>query len=231
MHPFVSSFIGEIQRLGASLPAQYRDPAFVGAALLGGLTAYDLARGLGAHTYISPKEIEGKKGESVDAKVAAAELLKDKVFEKPVMVVTSPEDVEVMLKDSAINFMNRGAIRTAALRAVEHHTNAFALKGKERLYLILPPHVNPRALEHEIGHLLDNAPPAGMFMRLLGTLFKPAHEHVVMQPERKAWEAAEPSKLQEKALGTYESGFHRKRAILAGQLSAMLLSQLAGGKA
>jgi hypothetical protein len=37
MHPFVSSFIGEIQRLGASLPAQYRDPAFVGAALLGGL--------------------------------------------------------------------------------------------------------------------------------------------------------------------------------------------------
>lgn len=226
--PLLSSFVEEAKRLGAKLPPSLKNPYSVAGMLAGGLAAYDVSRGLGLHSAVIPEEIRGG-GRGVDAKKWVAHALKGTHLSKPVLAVTTPGDITEMLKDSKFGLLERTMLQIAAKRIVTAGSNAGALKGNEKFYLVMPPVVNPRVAEHEFGHLLDDSSSSSVLMRFLSMFFKAAHEKAVMVPERKAWEEARKTPLKEKALDTYESGFHRRRAGIAGRLSALLMMAAASG--
>lgn len=226
--PLLSSFAEEAKRLGAKLPTSLKDPYSVAGMLAGGLAAYDISRGLGLHNVVTSEEIKGD-GRGVDAKKWVARALKGTHLAKPVLAVTTQDDIAEMLKDSKFGLLELTMLQIAARRIVAAGSNAGALKGSEKFYLVLPPVVSPRVAEHELGHLLDDSSSSGSLMRFLSLFFKAAHEHNTMVPERKAWEAARKTPLKEKALDIYESGFHRRRAGIAGKLSALLMMAAASG--
>lgn len=228
MDAISSGFYGELAKLGFDIPAPMKSGGYVAGSLLAGLAVHDMIRGSSLKTDIAPAVIKGlEEGTQVISKEWVQKLLKDQPLDRPVKVVTTPEEMEEMLQDPKFNFVTRYLIRGFAKQIIEKGVNAAVIKGKKQDYLVVPEKANARVIEHEVGHLRDFASGAykepGIIGSILAGVWKPSFEKHVLERERRAWKYTKPTPLAEEAVETYESAFHRNRAKQMASSSAGMI--------
>lgn len=127
--------------------------------------------------------------------------------------------------------------------------NAAMLPGLSKQYVLSRPRELPEVLDHELGHAADfrekklthkNMGPYDA--TFIGSLYRPRYDKETMSAEIEAWRRAPDSpykkKIEEAALGTYDTAFHRDRGELLTGLASigamvtanMLLSKLGADK-
>lgn len=227
MEKFAEAFEAELKKLGFAIPAYMMSPGYIVGSLLAGIVINDMLKGGSIVHKMGPEVIKGEKGDQVRAADWVKKLLKKEPLEQPTKVVTTKKDVDQMVKDPKFGFLTRSALRDAAEKIIDKGTNAAVIRGEKRDYVILPKKVNPRVVEHEIGHLRDFATPEysdpSFLRRLLAAFWKPTHEKTIMERERRAWKYAEPTPIAKGALKTYEQGFYKGRAQVLAPLVLGLL--------
>jgi hypothetical protein len=184
------------------------------------------------------KAIKGKDGHKlVDVETYMRER------DPTVVVINSSQKISKMLPDLAPKYR---AGMEAALTLYFHTgaTNAFAFKGKKHGYIIGHGKLPVAIVEHEYGHIvdfrkkgivMDGSPRMGMYItgafnRFMQQVWKPSFKKGIYAMERAAWDESKPvgdrhAEIREKALGTYEKGFHKSRAkrlITAAALTTLL---------
>lgn len=229
MGGFSSAFENELDKLGFALPAYMKDPRYIFGSVLAGLVIGDMLKREALPVGVTREMILGRGKGRVEAKKWVAGLLKKEPTDKPVEVVTNRKEVAEMLRDPKFGLLARVLIGAQATSIVEEGGNAAALQGTKKDYIIVPPQLNPRVTEHELGHIRDIAAGhdrPGVLKSLIGMFWKPTYEKEVMGRERRAWEYAKPTPLAEKAVKTYERGFHTRRA---KTLAPLALNLILGG--
>jgi hypothetical protein len=224
----VGAMAGPAKRILSSPGVQAAAVPAVAGVGLGVLSLYDLlkARGL-TREPITSEELQGigPGRKQVDAEKYIKEMEKAHPTERPLVPVTSSRDVSKMVRDpSAKNPLLKVVLKTKAKKVHKDKSNAFMFPGKEKDYIVVPEKVNPRVVEHEVGHAWDieGKPEKGLLHRLhlaLGKLWKPAYQKTKMEPEERAWEAAKKTPSRERALKSYEAAFHKSRGRLAGRIA------------
>jgi len=182
--------------------------------LFGGLAVYDFFKGRSLPT-VTKKDLEGRGAERVDARAWLAVLLKKKPLKEPPVVVTKFSQLERPLKRTDFSTLEKSMIRKMAKQVLEHGTNAFVLPAQGRDIIVIPPKIHKHVVEHELGHVRDFAKrpwkKPGILKSMLASVWKPTYRKLVMEREERAWKHTKAKKLKEKALGSYERGFHYGR--------------------
>lgn len=223
------AFSDELSKVGFALPALFTDPVHLLASALGGVAIYDILRGTAIPGYVdlgSSKE----EGKQVVSKQLVEQLVKNAPLKKPVKVVENDADIEAMIKDLGMiqRLLAASNLRRFSKAILRDKKNAAVVRGKTNDYVIIPEKVGARVVEHEIGHLIDLSRPdykgPGVLTGLLSAFWKPAHRKAIMEREERAWEHTKKTPLREKALATYERGFHSMRSKLLSQLAGTLMA-------
>jgi len=217
---FATGFREELQKVGFAIPPAALSvgvPVAIGTAL-SGLALYDYLKGKKLDPKLTKEFITGKKGEEVTARKAIKELLEERPLIRPVVPVTTSKAVEKMVKDPKFGFFTRSILEEQANKIVNKAVNAAVIQGEDKDYVVIPKKVHPSVVEHEVGHLQDFARKIenpGFIRRLFSLVWKPEYDKQVLERERRAWNYAKKTPKREKALASYESGFHRSRSGLA----------------
>lgn len=227
----VGSIAGPVQRIIASPGVQAAAVPAVAGLGFGALSLYDLlrAREIGKDK-VTPEEVQGigRGRKQVDAKEYVKEMEKTRPSDRPLIPITSNKEISKMTKDPASrNPPLKSILKDKAKRVHKKKSNAFMFPGKERDYIVVPEKVNPRVVEHEVGHAWDIKDKAnkGLLKKLhkaFGLLWKPAFKKTVLGPEERAWKAAKKTPSRERALKSYEAGFHRRRGKMVGKMAIPL---------
>jgi len=193
--------------------------AIAAGAALAGLAVYDFFKGLSLPT-LDTKDLAGKGAERVKTVKHISSLLKEQPLKRPPVVVTEYEQLESALKGVSYSMFEKDMIRRFAKQVLTSKDNAFVVPDKKKDIIIIPPEIHKHVVEHELGHVRDFAEKAyerpGFLTSILSLLWKPTYNKTVMEREQRAWDYTKARKMREKALGSYERGFHFGRAPLAG---------------
>lgn len=239
MSHFTRGFFSELDKLGFDVVTALKAAALPGAvgAILGGLSVYDLLTGSRIPSELSSEDIRGvtRKGQpQVTARPWIRAMMKEQPLQKDkVDIITTKAGIDRMMADKTFNVLQKKMLKNMAERIIESGSNAGVVKG-EKFYVVVPKKAAARAVEHEVGHVREIASgrdvEPGFLKRLLSAVWKPTHEKVVMGPEKGAWTHARKrgTPLEQHALGTYEKGFHRRRAFLSGVPAISLLGSAIG---
>lgn len=267
----LSSFCLELQKEASiSDVAEYviKNPWTVpatGAALSGGLAAYDLirARKHAGHynairraMYDDEGHVDAKEYlEAIDPTVKVVSSIADAQSFAQDEILARPESQAAIahLDDLAKNDVKREVIKSFVSSFVIPGTNVGAVRGLKGDYILTPPKAPPAILEHELGHIRDfreknirmlpEDEKANPYIQrpLLQRLWKPSYMRGQYKAETEAWDRADSAtkdyaNLRERALGTYETNFHRRRGALAAALaaglgSAAVLNKVGGWRA
>jgi hypothetical protein len=240
------SFAAEMDKIGFNMQALLQGasqtlgrggvPLAVGAGGAG-LALYDYLKARKIKGDVFVEDIAGKTrgSKKVDAKEYVKELEKEIPGDRKLVSVSTKKDVAKVVNDPRFKkSILRPVLKEKITKTVVKGDNAAMVSGKKRDYIVSPETVNPRVLEHEVGHARDNAGKAvsigDVLKGLLGRVWKPTYRKHTMAREERAWEAARPSPLRQRALATYERGFHTGRGRFARRVAVPAL--LAGiGKA
>lgn len=236
------AFAAELDKLGFSMQG-----LLAGAAQTLGKGGVPLAigaagGGLALHDYLKARKIKGdvyiedilgktRGAKQVDAKEYVKELEKTIPGDRKLVSVSTKKDVPKLLNDPRFKkSILKPVLKERAERYIKGY-NAAMVAGKNRDYIVSPEKVNPRILEHEVGHARDEAGKSltlgAILKNLLGKVWKPTYRKEVMGREEKAWKAARPTPLRPRALATYERGFHTHRGkIMRGVAAGGLISGL-----
>jgi hypothetical protein len=191
-----------------------------------GVAAYDYIRGKTFPT-LTAEDIRSAGRDQVDSVKWAHKLLEMKPLKKPPIIITSVNEIDPMIQD-----LDLGRYRKQVVNIVKSVTedakDALAVDGEKHDYLILPAKVGRAVVEHEIGHLRAKEEkkdePATFIDRMAALFWKPSYRKTTIGPEESAWGYVKDApELQRKALGTYESAFHKQRSSVLGHLGAALL--------
>jgi hypothetical protein len=232
-----NAFIAELEKFGFNMSGLLAGAAqFIGkggvplavGASGAGLALYDYlkARKIKGDVYV--EDILGKTRGSkrVDAKEYVKELEKTIPGDRPLVSISSKKDVPKILNDPRFKKSAlRPALKKKVTRTIVRGDNASMVAGKSRDFIVSPETVNPRVLEHEVGHARDNAGKAvsitDVLKGLVGKVWKPTYKKHVIGKEERAWEAAKPTPLRPRALATYERGFHTGRGKIMRRVAAV----------
>ena len=189
------------------------------------LAVYDVARGLphGFHLRALQKELQGKgEGEQVGTRDYMAGR------DPTVLVVTTKKEIAEAVDGElpAIAKWKRSLIKKSLEENVKGQ-NAAAFRGPKRDYIFASPKTSVDVLEHEYGHIQDfrlkglKTDEKGQLKEdpyepgFWGSLWKPKYMRTRYKAEEEAWRHAKESPTKEetkrRALGTYESPFHKER--------------------
>src|SRR3990172_7932975 len=189
------------------------------------LAVYDVARGLphGFHLRALQKELQGKgEGEQVGTRDYMAGR------DPTVLVVTTKKEIAEAVDGElpAIAKWKRSLIKKSLEENVKGQ-NAAAFRGPKRDYIFASPKTSVDVLEHEYGHIQDfrlkglKTDEKGQLKEdpyepgFWGSLWKPKYMRTRYKAEEEAWRHAKESPTKEetkrRALGTYESAFHKER--------------------
>jgi hypothetical protein len=181
-----------------------------------------------------------KNREAVREAISSGKRVNSKQFVKKIdpkiVVLTNEQEILRELKGE----MSGWRLKMLAKQLSAHlsaGSNAFAIPGKRRGYVIAPSTTNAEVLAHEVGHIIDfrkrniNIDNMGPYApSFLMPYLKDTYDEKVMEREREAWRQApgrkEPTPLEQHALGTYEKGFHRQRGFISGMTAAFLVPAL-----
>ena len=238
---FVNAFVDEIQKIGGLGAALKRLKPFVvthwpalAAAGLGGVAVYDATKVMGTPE-VKVDELLGSKETRVSSRAHISKILKKNPIGKPIIPVTTGKEARKMIDDieaedpTTQKYSDEERIRAYqdVLSIIGKGQNAAMLPNEKntKFYIIAPPKVNRVVLEHELGHARDFArkdfEEPGVLRHLTSLVWWPSYKKTMMEPEERAWapvefKTEEEKSLRDRALGTYEGGFHAARGILAG---------------
>lgn len=196
-------------------------PLLLGGAAAG-LAVYDTIRGKLFPT-MSLDDVAGEGKERVKSRAWAMAALKKKPLRKPPIVVTSDQDLVKLLRKVKIPADKKREFLGLARGIIRHSLNALAVRVGKTDILVLPERAAKAMVEHEIGHLRDleagkDTGRGSLLSRVLQLVWKPEHRKRIIEPEERAWRYVRGrKKLKERAVGTYQRGFHQRRAGLAGK--------------
>jgi hypothetical protein len=205
-------------------------------ALLGGVTLYDLLkkRGIGE----DPEKFVKFFGRStVDAKEYIRKRLSEGRralgLDRPLKIIVSEKDLDKAVKSDKDldDLMVLGFLDELRSIVAEKQENAMMIPTPGNYYLISPPKVSRRVLDHEIGHAQHmSVDPSvinpSVIKRIASLFWKPSYKEMIMDPEVEAWRRAKvraSDTLRSEALKGYEGGFHSRRAELLGLLGTALV--------
>jgi len=199
------------------------------------------ARGLSSDM----KELQAAlKGESGHEMVNLRAYLKKR--DPAVTVVDTPKKVDAFLEREGIRgfkkLMNRAALRSM----VEQGSNAAAYRGQHGEYIFGRGKLPKAVADHEHGHILDfrakgikldGSPRMGEYVKgYIDSFIQSKSKDRFMKgrykAETEAWRHAavkgkKNKDLEDKALGSYEKGFHVQRGISRGATGLIALQSLA----
>lgn len=233
----ITAFESEIEKLGFNMQAlllgaaQFISrggvPLAVGTAG-GGLALYDYlkARKIKGEIYVEDLLGETRGSKKVNAKEYVKELEERIPGDRPLVSVSTKKDIQKVTKDPRFEKSILTQPLKAKMKRYIRGDNAAMVAGKKRDYIVSPETVNPRVLEHEVGHARDNAGKhpvtvSGVLAGVAGKLIKPVYRRHTMAREEKAWKAAKPTPLRQRALATYERGFHTGRGKIMRRVAAV----------
>lgn len=217
-------------------------PGLVGAGL-GAASVYDISKAIGTPE-LKANELIGTKEERVAAHPTIKALLKNNPIDKPVIPVTTRDEARKMIDDLEKEYLaenpraekwddeSRMGTMQYLLSIIGKGQNAAALSNikEDKFYIVTPPKVNRVVLEHELGHVRDwsrkDFKEPGILSSLTSMVWWPSYRKTVMEPEERAWSPVsfkkpEEEALRDKALKTYEGGFHLGRGVTSGILGAL----------
>jgi len=240
------AFLDELDKVGFDIQGLAAGAAkFIGrggapfalGALGGGLALYDTLKARGIEGEVFAEDILGKTRGSkrVDSKEYIKDLQKDNPPSRPIVPVTTAKDVKKITSDPAWDKpVIRDIMKSRANDVITTGRNAFMLPGADKDYIVVAPEANPRVIEHEVGHARDIGERPVTLMeklrRVIGVLWKPSFEKGRMRREESAWKHTKKTPLRDRALATYERGFHTGRAkVITPLIGSALISGISKG--
>jgi hypothetical protein len=196
-------------------------PLLLGGAAAG-VAVYDTIRSELFPT-MTLEDVAGDKKERVKSRAWALQTLKKKPLRKPPVIVTTEQDLAKLLTKVKIPRDKKQAFMLMARGIIRHSLNALAVRVGDVDILVLPEKAAKATIEHEIGHLRDieagkDTGKGGKLSRIAQLFWKPEYKKRILDPEERAWKYVRGRKgVKERSVGTYQTGFHRRRAELAGK--------------
>jgi superfamily II DNA or RNA helicase len=207
-----------------------------GTLFLGGVAVNDLWKGrkFDEHHEKFTKFL-GDKTRLVDTKAHIA------MRDPQSVAITTRDELKKKVDDEFkghSKLMRRLTVESLAPMLKQDGGNAAMLPGLAKQYVIARAKELPEILDHELGHALDyrkkglthknQGPYESTF---IGSIWKPRYQKETMRAETEAWKHAPDSphkkKIQDAALGTYDTGFHQERGEFAGSLATLMASATA----
>ena len=224
------AFIDELDKIGLNIPALTAGVSkFVNkgglplavAGVGGALMAYDWIKANRIKGDVFVEDIVGdtRGAKKVDSEEYIKELEKEDVVDRPLVPVVDAKGIQKFMRDPNVNIPGvRDILKEKAQRVVTKGDNAFMFQGKGKDFIVVAPKANPRIIEHEVGHSVAES-GKGMSLvpkilqRIKETFWKPSFRAGRFREEQDAWNVFKKrTPLKERALATYERGFHRRRS-------------------
>lgn len=196
-------------------------PLLLGGAAAG-LAVYDTIRGKLFPT-MSLEDLAGTGKERVKSRAWVLQQLKKKPLRKAPIIVTTEQDLKKLLRRVKIPVEHKREFMVIARGIIKHSLNALAVRVGKIDILVLPEKAARATVEHELGHLRDleagkDTGRGSLLSRVAQLVWKPEYRKRVIEPEERAWKYVRGRKgVKERAVGTYQRGFHQRRADLAGK--------------
>lgn len=237
---YISSFSDEFEKIAVEAETAKKILLSIPALAGAGLSLYDLYKSRGYSddsAYVN--SVVG--GNDKEYKMADTASYVKKVMPEVKVVDTEEKFYHFFKKEAPIaKHLPDSTLKEMASDAFAQFTsgNAAAASGKGGHYLIASKKAPVDVLEHELGHLRDfkekgivttdqsyNEYTTGFLNSLAQSWFKSKYMKGNYMSEVNAWDKAKPSatmdKIRKAALGTYEKGWHRSRALNSALATAI----------
>lgn len=209
-------------------------PEYIVPLITGSITIYDLIRSSGVNSLKT--ELNNEFQENT---VNVKKYVNDQ--DSSVKIIDDEEKVDKLLKRMEGNPIKNFLLKNYFKQSIEgDNTNAF-VDDEGKGYIIGKGDLPPEIIEHELGHIKDyqkrGKKPGEVkeygetgLRSTFRNFFKPYYKKTVIPREQKAWDyvkdTARKKSFEERALKTYDKGFHRARATNMGAMTAVALSQI-----